>query len=210
MNIPFKNGFTLIELLVALSVAGILLGVGIPSFSQAMQNRRNSANYNSVAQALYIGRSEAVKGSNNISVCPRAVGETNSCGTDWSKGMLVFVDNNPIATDPNPALGTEDEVLHSQGELKTGTTVKAWTAFDRTGTNRYESNVLTYRPDGTNSWANGFFSVCDDKRGPTHAKALNVVVTGDIRRGRPASATSKIPIDVYGDGLDSTCPAANP
>ena len=72
MEKHFKNGFTLIELMIALAIAGILLGVGIPSFSQAMKNSRISANYNSVAQALYIARSEAVKGSDIITVCPRA------------------------------------------------------------------------------------------------------------------------------------------
>jgi len=169
MEKRLQKGFTLIELMIALVIAGILLGVGVPSFTEAMRNSRISANYNSVAQALFIARSEAVKGSSNITLCPRAVGDADSCGSDWTKGIVVFLDNSPENTGATASLGPEDVVLHSQGELKYGTQVDAFQS-----------------PTGT---------------GPGSATLIMVVGTGAIRRGRPASATDKTPIDVFGQAI---------
>lgn len=204
MEKHFKNGFTLIELMIALAIAGILLGVGIPSFSQAMKNSRISANYNSVAQALYIARSEAVKGSDIITVCPRAPGVVNNCGNDWTDGLLVYVDNDPVITGSTAALGAEDEILYSQSEMKKGASLSAFAKINRADTAAVPSTVIRYRPTGQTDWANGYFRVCDDDRGAEFSKVLNVVVTGDIRSGRPADATSHTPVDVFGDEI--TCP----
>jgi len=209
MEKHLKNGFTLIELLVALAVAAILLGVGIPSFSQAVKNSQISANYNSVAQALYIARSEAVKGSENIIVCARNSDSLDSCGTDWNKGVLVFVDNDPFSHSNSviaAAFGGEDEILYSQTEMKNGSTLSAWGKANRADPNAMESAFVRYRPTGITDWASGFFRVCDDDRGAEHSKALNIVVTGDIRRGRPANDTSDTPINVFGDPIQCPTP----
>ena len=204
MEKQLQKGFTLIELMIALVIAAILLGVGIPSFTQAMKNSRISANYNIVAQALYIARSEAVKGSDIITVCPRAPGDVNQCGSDWTDGLLVYVDNIPEVTGSTPVLGAEDEVLYSQSELKKGATLSAFAKINRTDSVASPSTVIRYEPTGETDWANGYFRVCDDDRGAEFSKVLNVVVTGDIRSGRPANATSTTPVDVFGDEI--TCP----
>ncbi len=204
MEKQLQKGFTLIELMIALVITAILLGVGIPSFTQAMKNSRISANYNIVAQALYIARSEAVKGSDIITVCPRAPGDVNKCGSDWTDGLLVYVDNIPEVTGSTPVLGAEDEVLYSQSELKKGATLSAFAKINRTDSAASPSTVIRYEPTGETDWANGYFRVCDDDRGAEFSKVLNVVVTGDIRSGRPADANSKTPVDVFGDEI--TCP----
>ena len=200
MEIQRQTGFTLIELMIALVIAGILLGVGIPSFSQAMMNSRMSANINMVAQALYIARSEAVKGSEQITVCPRAEGEIDGCSTsgDWTKGLLVFVDNNPTNNGGLATLGANDIVVHSQAELSKGSTLSAVYSTDRTQTSAQNSLMLRYRPTGQTDWANGYFLLCDDERGAEDSMVLNIVPTGDIRRGRPAGPDTRIPLDVFG------------
>ena len=198
MEKRLNNGFTLIELLVAVAVASILLGIGVPSFAQMIKSSRISANYNSVAQALYIARSEAVKSSEVITVCPRSEGEIDSCGSDWSKGLLVYVDNDPVITAATATLGAEDEVLYSQAELKKGSTLQAFASIDRTASTEFESYVLRYGSTGRTTWANGFFRLCDDDRGAEFSRSLNVAVTGDIRRGRPATADDRTPVDVFG------------
>jgi len=203
MEKQLKNGFTLVELLIALLVAGILLGIGIPSFAEAIKNSRISANYNSVAQALFIARSEAVKGSDTITVCPRAVGDIDSCGTDWTDGMLVFVDNAPENNNATATLGVEDEVLHSQGEFKAGTVITAHASPDRSGSNAVESYILKYRSSGDTFWGSGYFRLCDTVRGAEYSRAINIVGTGAVRRGRPASSTSRTPLNVFSTAI--TC-----
>jgi len=188
--------------MVALSVAAILLGVGIPSFSQAVKNSRISGNYNSVAQALYIARSEAVKSSELITVCPRAPGTGDDCGTDWSEGILVFTDLDPVSANPVGSLGAEDIILYSQTELRKGSTLTAWASSDRTQASEAPSYVLRYQPNGNPSWANGYFSLCDDDRGVEFSRTLNIVLTGDIRRGRPVASGSHVPANVFGNPLD--------
>jgi Tfp pilus assembly protein FimT len=189
--------------MVALAVASILLGIGIPSFSAAVQNSRVSANYSSFAQAIYIARSEAVKRSDFVTICPRAVGEIDSCGSDWTKGILVFADDFPVITAATATLGAEDTVLHSQAELRKGSTITAWSSNDRTESSVGPAFMLRYRGDGDTDWENGYFSICDDDRGAKYSKTLNIVLTGDIRRGRPVSASDPTPKNVFGTAL--TC-----
>ena len=65
------HGFTLIELLVGLAVAGILLAVGAPSFVEAVRESKISSQYNRMVGSLYLARSEAVKGPDQVTICPR-------------------------------------------------------------------------------------------------------------------------------------------
>ncbi len=201
MEKRLQVGFTLIELMVALAVASILLGVGIPSFSAAVQNSRISANYSSFAQAIYIARSEAVKSSDVVTVCPRAEGDVDACGTDWTKGILVFSDQFPVINAPTGTLGAEDTVLYSQGELRKGSSITAQSSNDRTEASAGPAFMLRYRGDGDTNWENGYFAICDDERGAEHSKTLNIVLTGDIRRGRPVSASDPTPMNVFGTPL---------
>lgn len=200
MEKRLQLGFTLIELMVTLAVAAILLGVGVPSFTSAVQNSRMSANYNSFAQAIYIARSEAVKSSDVVTICPRADGAVDACGMDWNKGILVFSDQFPVINAPAGVLGAEDTVLYSQTELRKGSTITAMSSSDRTGPGD-PAFMLRYRGDGDTNWENGYFALCDDERGAKHSKALNIVLTGDIRRGRPVSASDPTPMNVFGTPL---------
>jgi len=74
------EGFTLLELLVTIAIAGVLLGIGLPSFGNMMAESRISAQYNSFVGSLYQARSEAIKGGADITVCPRSAIEATSCG----------------------------------------------------------------------------------------------------------------------------------
>ena len=68
MERKLNQGFTLIELLVAVAVCGILLGIGVPSFADAIKESRISSQYNTLVGSLYLARSEAVKGSSEVTV----------------------------------------------------------------------------------------------------------------------------------------------
>lgn len=92
MNTLRQRGFNLLELMVGITVLGVLLGIGVPSFNQMMQTNRLAEQANSLVAALSFARSEAVKRGFRVSACP---GVDNACsgGTDWNAGILVFTDD---------------------------------------------------------------------------------------------------------------------
>lgn len=54
-------GFTLLELMAALTVLGVLLAVGVPSFVALTQNNRVTSQTNQLVSALNLARSEAIR-----------------------------------------------------------------------------------------------------------------------------------------------------
>ncbi len=87
-------GFTLLELMVTLSIAAILLTVGVPSFNSLIKDSRLTTANNDLVSAFNIARSEAVKRGNRITVCKSD--DQVSCATsnDWDQGWIVFTDEN--------------------------------------------------------------------------------------------------------------------
>lgn len=163
-----QAGFTLIELMVTVVVTSILAATAIPSFSKMIKDGRTMSVYNGLVSELSYARSEAVKRSDNVSVCARAT--DSSCATstsDWSEGWLVYVEiNNNNTLDANETVLRVNQKLQDQLELK---------AHGFTNT-----SVITYRPRGNTS-SPGYFTVCDD-RGNEHAKAVNLLITGAVRK----------------------------
>jgi len=90
MEDRLQKGFTLIELIVAMAVAGVLLGVAVPSFVQVLKDGRLSSDATCLNLSLFAARSEAVKRSGDVTVCP--YGSAAQCGSDWTKGVLVFTE----------------------------------------------------------------------------------------------------------------------
>ena len=89
------RGFTLLELMFTLTVAGILLGFGVPSFVDMLRNNRAAGNINELSTAFSIARSEAIRRGANVTVCRSSDGAT--CGADWADGWIMIVDT--AATD---------------------------------------------------------------------------------------------------------------
>ncbi|MGH8250593.1 MAG: GspH/FimT family pseudopilin [Steroidobacteraceae bacterium] len=87
-------GFTLLDLLTTVVVLGILLTVGIPSFSSIMRNNRIAGSTNELVTALTYARSEAMKRGDIVAACPSDDQSTCAGNNDWSTGWVVFVDLN--------------------------------------------------------------------------------------------------------------------
>jgi type IV fimbrial biogenesis protein FimT len=105
------RGFSLLELMFTLTVAAILLGVGVPSFVDTIRSNRATTNINELSSAFAIARSEAIRRGANITACRSTDGAT--CGADWGDGWIVFVDG--AATDTAaPVLG---EILRVWGPM---------------------------------------------------------------------------------------------
>jgi len=81
------SGFTLIELLITISIVAILLGVGLPSFVNFIDNNRVTSQANDLVYSFHMARSESVKRGTEVRVVSIA-------GSDWNAGWRVVADTN--------------------------------------------------------------------------------------------------------------------
>lgn len=201
MKTNHSHGFTLVELLVALAVLAILLGVGVPSFASAIQNSCMSSNHNALASSLYLARSEAVKSSRDVTVCPRSSSQAETCGTRWENGWLVFIDRTRVNGESIATVNGTDEIINMEDEVCGDASVSGRGSADRTAAGASVRHFVRYAPDGATDWNNGSFIICDS-RGAESARVINIVLTGDIRRGRASSTSGGVPLDVFGQAAD--------
>lgn len=133
-----SKGFTLLELIVTLAVAAIVLSMAIPSFTSSILNNNSIALGTEFNSALQFARSEAIKRSSRVSICPSANGETCLSASDWAKGWMVFVD---LATSDAASSATIGTVLRFRGDIdrravvsvKKGTTAIKFVRFTSGG-----------------------------------------------------------------------------
>lgn len=71
------RGFTLIELMVTISIAAILLAIGVPSFQAIIENNRLATQSNELITAVNLARSEAIKRGVDISITPNTSNYVN-------------------------------------------------------------------------------------------------------------------------------------
>ncbi|MNR84382.1 hypothetical protein D3C72_151810 [compost metagenome] len=80
-------GYTLIELMVVLAISASLLAIGIPAFYKLILSQRLTTHSNALLMAVKLARSEAIHRGRRVDLVPLD-------GANWSKGWLVFVDQN--------------------------------------------------------------------------------------------------------------------
>ena len=105
-EISDQYGFTLIELMVTLSVAIIVLSVGVPNYRGFVQDSLLVAQSNSFHSAIALTKSEAIKRSSRVTLCPSSNGTSCTGGTTWSNGWIVFINPNG-----NAVVDAGEEVL---------------------------------------------------------------------------------------------------
>jgi two-component system sensor histidine kinase TctE len=95
------RGFSLVELLVTMTIIGITLAIGVPSYRYVTNSNRVSSEVNQLLGDMQLARSEAVKQGTVVSVCPGTATATGalysgSCvnSANWQGGWLVFADVN--------------------------------------------------------------------------------------------------------------------
>ena len=63
------DGFTLVELMVTLSVAAVLMAIGVPMFRETIARNRLTDQANDLVAAITIARSQAITANQQVSFC---------------------------------------------------------------------------------------------------------------------------------------------
>ncbi len=172
------------------------MGIAAPSFDGAMRSSRMTGHYNSLSASLTFARSEAIKRASNVSVCAMATEE--SCGTDWTKGWLVFNDEGATRGFIDPGEIVLKRVVTNDDNLDLTNLARLTTG----SASPVERPFIRFGPRGTSNWRGaGFFLFCDE-RGTQAARTANISLAGDVRRGRRDGADQLI--NAFGG--TTTCP----
>jgi type IV fimbrial biogenesis protein FimT len=107
-----SQGFTLLELMITVTLAAVVLGIGIPSFSQFLRNNKMASVANDLLGGIQTARTEAIKRQlpgGGIAICPSANPDdaNPSCLADTTRqfnGWIAFIDadNNCDRDTANP------------------------------------------------------------------------------------------------------------
>lgn len=164
------QGFTLIELMVTIGIIGIMTFVAIPSLTDTFNRMAVNAAARSINTALSLARSEAVKRSRDVSICPSTSG--TDCASDkWADGWIVFIDANGDANGASGSVDAGDEVLRVFAALA-----------DIKVTSSPSTDLLTYDNKGYGKLgAVTTFTLCPVDNDSSNARQVEISVSG---RGR--------------------------
>lgn len=108
-----QHGFTLVELVVTIALLAILTTLAIPSFSEMLRQWRRDSATRELTTTLQMARSEAIKTSRQMVVCPSTDGTSCAAVTEWNTGWILFVDDGAgtQANANNQAYNTNERIL---------------------------------------------------------------------------------------------------
>jgi len=144
-------GFSLIELGAVLAIASIMLTIGVPSFRSLIQSQRITTVTNEFFVAINLTRAEALQRGGRVDLVPKDV------AGDWSKGWVVFVDEN---NNQRPDAG--ERLIFSHDSVSKGFSIAAsltdskvqYLAYDGSGRSRTNASgeqtqfgTLTFKLD---------------------------------------------------------------
>lgn len=166
-------GFTLLDLLLALLVAGLVFGLAVPAWTNAVARVRAGAARTAITATLFNALRNATVIGREVVVCP-ATGDQCIGGSDWSRGWIAFVD-----VDGDRLHGATETVIDRASALPRGVRLTGSSGRPR----------IVYQPYGSNAGSNITFTLCD-RRGPDDALALILSNGGRLRADRPTRAAA--------------------
>jgi type IV fimbrial biogenesis protein FimT len=178
-----QRGVTLIELMVTLTVLGIVLTLGVPSFASLIAANRITTQTNEFIGALNLTRSEAVRRGYAVSIRSNA-----TSGNNFAAGWQVFTDGTTTDGSPaSPATATDGMVLRESGALSGNASVKRVTRSGTSGSYTYANSTgadalyLTFTARGANNaGAANFYKICDSANTSVKGRIVQVSTSGKV------------------------------
>ena len=182
-----NNGITLIDSLIALAISGILFGAAIPSLHSFWAKHQSRIAVNEITRLINFARVHAISTGQYVALCPRS--DTFECGSDWSEGIQVFIDN-----DKNGKIEEEQTPMRMIDHFPKDTLI-TWRSFG--GKKR-----LRFEPSGSTYLGNGTFTYCHPNKDPRYA---NQIIINYIGRLRFAEDSNNDGIKENSDGDNLEC-----
>lgn len=158
-----ETGATLLETMVTVTIAALLLALGVPGFIDFTRDVRRDGQVGDIVVALNYARSEAIRRGLHVTACPSAdAGQCNG-DTRWETGWIVFVDANS-----NGAVDGGEAVLRSRQAAPDGLTLRG------------AKQRLTYQSNGFSPGYNDTLRVCDP-RGTNSSRRVIISNAGRVR-----------------------------
>ncbi|QMU61951.1 MAG: prepilin-type N-terminal cleavage/methylation domain-containing protein [Gammaproteobacteria bacterium] len=88
-----ESAFTLIELMITITVAAVVLTLGVPGFGRVIERNQLSAYTNQLVSSLHFARSEAVRRNQSIKVC-HSDNSTDCNGSGYENSWIIFIDDD--------------------------------------------------------------------------------------------------------------------
>lgn len=183
-----QHGVSLIEVLIVLTIAAILLGVGVPNLQAYIATNRLVSSTQEFYTALQFARSEALRRGAQVTI--RHTGTAGS--RDWSSGWEMFVDENR-----NGVRDGSEEQLRVGGAVAAPLTIFASANF---------ATFIAFDGSGRLTTNGGTFVVC---HGPNlvdgnQPRSRAVLVNG-AGRVRPARDSNNDGIPEKDTGAVASC-----
>lgn len=165
-----QQGFTLLELIITVTIAAIVLVIGVPSFQETIRQNRLTAYTNQFVGSLNLARSEAIKRGRRVVVCPSTDGATCAASGDYEQGWIVFADANA-----NNATGDAgDVVIRVFEKMPAGMTLIG--SAEIQSLVFYTPDGLAQKSDGTAVGNNAKWTVCKDSK----AREITITTIGRV------------------------------
>ncbi|MGH7463360.1 MAG: GspH/FimT family pseudopilin, partial [Longimicrobiales bacterium] len=117
-------GFTLIELMVTIAVAGVLLGLALPTFRESLANQWAKSAASEMHLSMLMARSEAIKRSANIEIASNG-------GAVWNAGWVVRIASDGTVLRTSESMPST--TFTCGNEAGTEVTCPGTVVFSRTG-----------------------------------------------------------------------------
>ncbi len=107
-----SKGFTMVELIIVVVIIGILATIGFPSFQSFIANQQLTTTANNLQAFIQVARSESVKKSEYVVICPSADQTSCASSSSWTPSWIMFED-----LDKNGDLDTDDKILKVENSI---------------------------------------------------------------------------------------------
>ncbi len=175
-NKRLVGAMTLVEVMIVISIAAILLGLAVPSFTAYARSQRVRTASNLLSSSLAEARLRAMNAGTTVVLCASNNGTTCMAGNNWSVGWLMFVDAN------NDQIPTAATIVQTQSRTPNGLNIVADGGL---------TNMLMYLPSGGVVTAGGF-SLCAQQVALDKTRAITISQVGHARV-RPMASLASVP-----------------